>query len=236
MDANVIKSFVWMPGKWNTGDAMWHFINSLEKGGGNVMIFSLPNIDNASIQCDKMQMFDHHIAFVMDQIISLNLNNVILCGHSYGGLVITGVGDRIPERINALIYIDGYIPDNSDACWLIVSDINNELFDRRLSCKLNVHAAWEADNDSLGKGYSKCDCPQRHYLVDMFKLFSKETSIYGGGILEPPLLHQKEAMMKRLDRAPDSLPSENIKVKYPATKITAILLEVSDFKSRCSNF
>ena len=40
---------------------------------------------------------------------------VVLCGHSYGGCVITGVADRLPDRIGALVYLDAFVPENGKA-------------------------------------------------------------------------------------------------------------------------
>jgi pimeloyl-ACP methyl ester carboxylesterase len=40
---------------------------------------------------------------------------VILCGHSYGGMVITGVADRLAGRIKALVYLDAFIPADGDS-------------------------------------------------------------------------------------------------------------------------
>jgi pimeloyl-ACP methyl ester carboxylesterase len=39
-----------------------------------------------------------------------DLSNVILLGHSYGGMVITGVAERVPERLSQLIYLDADVP------------------------------------------------------------------------------------------------------------------------------
>ena len=40
----------------------------------------------------------------------------MLVGHSYGGLVIGGVAEKVPERIGRLVYLDAYIPkDNKSA-------------------------------------------------------------------------------------------------------------------------
>ncbi len=38
------------------------------------------------------------------------LDDVVLCGHSAGGMVVTGVAERIPERIAHLVYLDAVIP------------------------------------------------------------------------------------------------------------------------------
>jgi len=48
--------------------------------------------------------------------------NVVLVGHSYAGSVITGVADRMPERIAALVYLDAFLPDDGDCCWSMTND------------------------------------------------------------------------------------------------------------------
>jgi len=40
------------------------------------------------------------------------LSNIVLCGHSYSGMVITGVADRIQQQIASLVYLDAYVPEN----------------------------------------------------------------------------------------------------------------------------
>jgi pimeloyl-ACP methyl ester carboxylesterase len=39
-----------------------------------------------------------------------DLDQIVLVGHSYGGLVITGVADEIAERISSIVYVDAFIP------------------------------------------------------------------------------------------------------------------------------
>jgi pimeloyl-ACP methyl ester carboxylesterase len=39
---------------------------------------------------------------------------VILVGHSYGGLIITGAADRCVDRIRALVYFDAFVPERSE--------------------------------------------------------------------------------------------------------------------------
>lgn len=55
-----------------------------------------------------------HIDDVVNAILWDNLQNVVLVGHSYGGMVITGVADRIPERIRRLVYLDAFLPDSGE--------------------------------------------------------------------------------------------------------------------------
>ncbi|WP_258055688.1 alpha/beta fold hydrolase [Streptomyces sp. Ru62] len=53
---------------------------------------------------------------------------VALCGHSYGGMVIAGVADRLGDRLDQLVFIDAYVPDDGDSCWSLTSDSFWELF------------------------------------------------------------------------------------------------------------
>jgi pimeloyl-ACP methyl ester carboxylesterase len=56
-----------------------------------------------------------HIDDIVNFILFEDLHDVILLGHSYGGMVITGVADRIPERISRLIYLDAFVPENGES-------------------------------------------------------------------------------------------------------------------------
>ena len=56
-----------------------------------------------------------HIADVVNLIRSEELENVVLCGHSYAGSVIGGVADRVSDRIGALIYLDAFILENGQS-------------------------------------------------------------------------------------------------------------------------
>lgn len=56
-----------------------------------------------------------HIADVARLIAFEDLRDVILAGHSYGGVVITGTSDRVPERIGHLAFLDAAIPANGES-------------------------------------------------------------------------------------------------------------------------
>jgi pimeloyl-ACP methyl ester carboxylesterase len=56
-----------------------------------------------------------HIGQVCDIIGSAGDEGVILVGHSYGGMVITGAADRLPDRIRRLVYLDAALPDPGES-------------------------------------------------------------------------------------------------------------------------
>jgi pimeloyl-ACP methyl ester carboxylesterase len=56
-----------------------------------------------------------HIDDVVNMILFEDLRDVVLVGHSYGGMVITGVAGRVPDRIRRLIYIDAFVPNDGES-------------------------------------------------------------------------------------------------------------------------
>ncbi|MDN3656489.1 alpha/beta fold hydrolase [Ferruginibacter paludis] len=58
---------------------------------------------------------DTHIKDVVNMILYEDLHDVILVGHSYGGMVVTGVADSLPGRIKKLIYLDAFVPENGES-------------------------------------------------------------------------------------------------------------------------
>ena len=56
---------------------------------------------------------DSHVTDVVNTIKWRELHDVILVGHSYGGMVITGVAEQIPQKIRSLVYLDAVVPEQS---------------------------------------------------------------------------------------------------------------------------
>lgn len=67
---------------------------------------------------------DAHVEDILAVIKWRELENIVLVGHSYGGLIITGVASRIPEKIRTLIYLDAFVPEVSGKS--IFADANPE--------------------------------------------------------------------------------------------------------------
>jgi pimeloyl-ACP methyl ester carboxylesterase len=55
-----------------------------------------------------------------------NLHDIILVGHSFGGMVISGVTEQVPDRVGQLIYLDAMVPDNGQSA----RDVCGELWDK----------------------------------------------------------------------------------------------------------
>ncbi|MDN4504290.1 alpha/beta hydrolase [Alteromonadaceae bacterium BrNp21-10] len=79
-----------------------------------------------------------HINDVVNLILFENLNNVVLVGHSYGGMVITGVMDRIPERIAYVIFLDAVVPDDG----MSANDVFGSSFPDEMIIDGQIHFPW----------------------------------------------------------------------------------------------
>ena len=100
------KTFVLIHGA-NLGGWCWDGVAStLEARGLSVLAptLGLSLTDTLASQIDQ----------VVDLIEANDLKDVALVGHSYGGMVITGVADRVASRIALLVYLDAAVPRDGD--------------------------------------------------------------------------------------------------------------------------
>jgi len=63
-----------------------------------------------------------HIADILGVLQFEDLREVILIGHSYGGMVATGVADRARDRIAALVYVDAFAPRDGESIFSLTPD------------------------------------------------------------------------------------------------------------------
>jgi len=68
-----------------------------------------------SLSDERTSDLSAHIAEICAVIADNGLGGIVLVGHSYGGMVITGVADRLPAAIGRMIYIDAALPDSGQS-------------------------------------------------------------------------------------------------------------------------
>ena len=112
---NKTLTFVLVHGAWH-GTWCWKRVRrALQAGGHDVFSVALTGLaDRAHLLTPQVNL-DTHITDVVNLIQSEELSDVVLCGHSYGGCVISGVADRIPDRIGALVYLDAFVLANGQS-------------------------------------------------------------------------------------------------------------------------
>lgn len=77
--------------------------------GHQVHVSTLTGLGERSHLLNPDIDLDVHIQDVVNTITFEHLEQVVLVGHSYGGAVVTGVAERIPERLTCLVYLDAVV-------------------------------------------------------------------------------------------------------------------------------
>ena len=109
-----MATFVLVHGAWIGGWCWKRIRKRLQAAGHDVFTPTLTGLGERSQILSRDVNLETHILDVVDLIRWEELSNIVLCGHSYGGAVISGVADRLPDRIGSLFYLDAYVLHNGE--------------------------------------------------------------------------------------------------------------------------
>jgi pimeloyl-ACP methyl ester carboxylesterase len=116
-----MANFLLVPGAFHGGWAYDLLRPLLEAAGHTVLTPTLSGVGERSHLAKLGPInLETHILDIAQLIEWNDLRDLVLCGHSYGGLVITGVADRLPDRIACLVYIDAMLPKDGDSAFSLV--------------------------------------------------------------------------------------------------------------------
>lgn len=107
-------TYVLVHGGWQGGWSFGPVARLLRQLGHEVYTPTLTGLGERSHLATTRINLDTHIADVANTLLWEDLSEVVLVGHSFGGVVITGVADRMVERISVLVYLDALVPANND--------------------------------------------------------------------------------------------------------------------------
>ena len=110
-----MATFVLVHGAWR-GSWIWRRVRrALQLDGHEAYTPTLTGLADRSHLLSPDVDLDTHIADVVNLIGWENLDDIVLCGHSYAGCVVTGVADRLRERIRALVYLDAFVLESGQS-------------------------------------------------------------------------------------------------------------------------
>jgi len=89
----------------------------LRAAGHDVLVARLRGLGSRSDELHPGITLTDHIDDVCDQVAQAGIDRFILAGHSYGGMVVTGVAARLGARIDAIAYIDAFVPGDGQSLW-----------------------------------------------------------------------------------------------------------------------
>ena len=117
-------------GGWH-GGWCWDLVRPLlEAKGYTVRTPTLPGLAERASELTRETDLESHIADVVAVISADGASRVALVGHSYAGMVVTGVADRLPGRIGSLVYLDAAVPADGQSCYDVLPAPRREYLTR----------------------------------------------------------------------------------------------------------
>jgi pimeloyl-ACP methyl ester carboxylesterase len=110
-----MANIVLVHGAWHGGWCYRDTAKALRAAGHNVFTPTHTGVGERAHQSNEAITLETHVRDIVGCIEAEELHDVVLCGHSYGGMVITCVADRMPARIKSLVYIDAFVPEHEQS-------------------------------------------------------------------------------------------------------------------------
>lgn len=123
-----MASFVIIPGGYHGG---WWFrpvVQQLREQGHEAVAVTLTGLGERSHLATSATNLDTHIQDVLSVLEYEDLHDVVLCAHSYGGMVASGVADRAAERIASVVFLDAQVPRDGESLWELTTESERQRF------------------------------------------------------------------------------------------------------------
>jgi pimeloyl-ACP methyl ester carboxylesterase len=105
-----MATFVVAHGAWSAGWAWKKMHALLGVNGERLFTPTYTGLGERAHLADPSNDLETHIQDVLGVLEYEDLREIVLIGHSYGGMVATGVADRARDRIKHLVYLDAFVP------------------------------------------------------------------------------------------------------------------------------
>ncbi|WP_427967662.1 alpha/beta fold hydrolase [Altererythrobacter sp.] len=120
-----MANFVLVHGAWGSSAGYDRIAEGLFTAGHRVIAANLSGLGKWRDRMNACITLTDHIDDVCRQIEQTGFERFILVGHSYGGMVITGVATRLGAGIDAIAYIDAFLPKDGESLWDITGEFEH---------------------------------------------------------------------------------------------------------------
>ena len=108
-------TFVLVHGAWHGGWCWKKLVPLLRAAGHQVLTPTMTGLGERAHLLTADVDLETHVKDITAVIECDDLQRVVLVGHSYGGMVVTGVADRVASRVTRVVYLDAFLPDDGKA-------------------------------------------------------------------------------------------------------------------------
>jgi pimeloyl-ACP methyl ester carboxylesterase len=116
-----MTTYLLVHGAWSGGWIWSRVAPILRKARHDVFTPTLTGLGERAHLANPDIDLSTHIQDVVAILECEDLQRVVLVGHSYGGMVITGVAERTAERLSHLVYLDAFVPQDGQSLADLVS-------------------------------------------------------------------------------------------------------------------
>ena len=113
------KTYVLVHGTWHGGWVWRQVAERLQADGHRVLTPTATGCGERAHLISPTTNLSTHVQDMCAVIEAEDAEEVILIGHSFGGLTITGVADRLGERIAHIVFYDAFIPTRARPAWVM---------------------------------------------------------------------------------------------------------------------
>jgi pimeloyl-ACP methyl ester carboxylesterase len=117
-----MTTYVLIPGACHGAWCFDDLADELRSRGHRVLAITLTGIAERAHLLHAGVNLETHVADVLAELAVHGVTGAVLVGHSYGGMVITAVADRVPQQVDSLVYLDALVPTDGESCWHLVND------------------------------------------------------------------------------------------------------------------
>ncbi len=121
-----MATFVLVHGSFHGGWCWQKVARLLRAAGHEVHTPTLTGLGERSHLATRQSGLELHIQDIFNVLEFEDLREVVLVGHSYAGLVITGVAERAPQRVARLVYLDAFIPHDGKSAFDLMPGTEDE--------------------------------------------------------------------------------------------------------------
>ena len=107
-----MSTYMLVHGAWHTGRELEPVARYIETAGHKVLT---PTVKGNRPGDPRNVGLAEAIESIVDYLARHDLHDVILAGHSYGGMIITGAADKVPDRIRRLVYWNAFVPNDGES-------------------------------------------------------------------------------------------------------------------------
>jgi pimeloyl-ACP methyl ester carboxylesterase len=121
MAATNPKTFVLVHGAWHGGWCWRRVADRLQAQGHKVFTPTLTGLGERSHLLRAGINVSTHVTDIVNVMKWEDLSAVVLCGHSYGGMVVSGVAEQATDRIASIVFLDAFVPQDGDSMLAITN-------------------------------------------------------------------------------------------------------------------